>query len=141
MTEQNERKVILSIETAAQGGSLSILANGKEIDGWCGTLEISKAEDVLEQIAKLLRENNILKSQIKLIVISKDAGSSTGQKIGLALAKGLTKSIKCDLVEISVMEALLFEIKENAEGTFVTAAANGKNYICWQVFDKKKRLF
>jgi len=137
MIETNKREVILSIETAVQGGSLSIIANGYEIDGWRGVLEISKAEDFLEQIGNLLRVNNIDVSQIKLIVISQVMGNSTGQKIGVALAKGLRKSLKCGLAEISVMEALLLEINEDSHGQFMTAAASGKNYICWQLFDKK----
>lgn len=134
MTEPNEREVILSIETAVEGGSLSVLRNEIEIDGWSGTLEISKAEDVLEQTAKLLSENNIERNQIKLISVSKDVGSLTGRKIGLALAKGLTKSLKCGLVEISLLEALLLEVKENFEGACVTAAASGRNNIWWQIF-------
>ena len=140
MTESNQREVILSIETAVEGGSLSILADETEIDGWSGTQEISKAEDVLEQIAKLLRENNVNRNQIKLISVSKDVGSLTGQKIGLALAKGLTKSLKCGLVEISVLEALLLEIKENFEGECITAVASGRNNIWWQIFTMENEI-
>lgn len=137
MIEPNKKEIILSIETAVQGGSLAILANGNEVDGWRGTLEISKAEDFLEQIANLLRVNNVAVSQIKMIVISKGAGISTGQKIGIALAKGLRKSLKCDLTEISITEALLLEIKGNSQGQFLTAAVSGKNHICWELFEKK----
>jgi tRNA A37 threonylcarbamoyladenosine modification protein TsaB len=141
MIELTKREVILSIETAVQGGSLSILENGGEIEGWRGTLEISKAEDVLEEIARLLRENDIARNQIKLIVISKDVGSLTGQKIGSALAKGLRKSLGCELIEISVMESLLLQVRENSKDEFVTAVANGKNYIYWQVFKKQNNSF
>ena len=141
MIKLTERQVILSIESAVQGGSLSILANGSEIESWSGTLNISKAEDILQQIDRLLRENRIDKNQIKLIVTSKDVGSSTGQKIGSALAKGLCKSLKCVSVEISVMEALLREVKECPDGKFVTAVANGRNYIWWQVFVKQNCCF
>ncbi len=141
MTELIKGEVILSIETAVEGGSLSIWANRSEIDGWSGTSEISKAEDVLERIAKLLRVNSIDRNQIKLIGVSKDVGSLTGRKIGLALAKGLTKSLKCDLVEISVLEALLTEIKGNFEGECITAVTGGRDNIWWQIFDIRNDIF
>ncbi len=132
-----DKNIILSIETTVGGGSLSILKNQIEIDGWIGNREISKAEEVLEQILILLkRKNNISKDNIGKIVVSKSAGSLTGEKIGLALAKGLAKSLKCQLIEISVFESLLREqiLNVRAEGNYLTGIPLGKNQIQWQSF-------
>jgi len=130
----SDKKFILSIETAVEGGSLSILANQVEVDGWIGAQQISKAEDVLEQISTLLKDNKISKEQINLIAISKGAGSLTGEKIGLALAKGLSKSLKCRLVEVSVFESLLLELTNRSEGNYFTAIPLGKDKIQWQSY-------
>ncbi len=129
-----EGELILSIETAVEGGSLSILANQTEIDGWIGTQEISKAEDVLEQISNLLKKNNINKEQIKVISVSRGAGSLTGEKIGLAIARGLAKSFNCRLAEISVFESLLMELRAETRGIYLTAVPSSKNHVQWQIF-------
>jgi len=132
-----DKNLILSIETAVGGGSLSILKNQIEIGGWIGTQGISKAEEVLEQILILLKgKNNISKENIGLIVVSKSAGSLTGEKIGLALAKGLAKSLRCRLIEISVFESLLREQIFNLKpkGNYLTGIPFGKNRIQWQSF-------
>jgi len=129
-----ERELILSIETAVHGGSLSLLANQSEIGGWTGTFKISKAEDVLEQISNLLNGNNIEKTQIKIIGVSKGAGSLTGEKIGSALARGLAKSLNCRLFEVNVFESLLTETEYLSDGDYLTAVPSGRNQVQWQKF-------
>ncbi len=49
-------QILLSIETSVNGGSLAILSAEGSIAEWKGRQEISKAEDVLEQIASLFRD-------------------------------------------------------------------------------------
>jgi tRNA A37 threonylcarbamoyladenosine modification protein TsaB len=141
MKKLTGREAILSIETAAGGGSLSLLANSREIDGWSGTREISKAEDILEQISKLLSVNKIEKKNVKLICVSSGTGSSTGEKIGWAIGKGLAKAFGCRLVGVSILESLLLEIENQPDGEYMTALPCGKNFICRQKFIKKEENF
>lgn len=129
-----DREIILSIETAVHGGTLSLMANRIEIAGWEGALRISRAEDVLEQISNLLDENNIKKTQIKIICVSKGAGSLTGEKIGSALGRGLAKSLNCPLVEVDVFESLLNAAGNLPDGNYLTAVPSGKNQVQWQKF-------
>ncbi len=141
MERLTDSDVILSIETATCGGSLSILANSREIDGWGGTEEISKAEDILDQISKLLRKNDVEKKNIKLICVSSGAGSATGEKIGWAIAKGLARALKCRLLGVSILESMLIEIENEPDGEYVAALPVGKNYICRQRFVKREKSF
>lgn len=133
MDEAKKREVVLSMETAVNGGSLSLLENGVELDFWLGQSVVSKAEDVLEQIEILLDRNNIKKS-LMLITASSGPGSSTGIKIGLSLAKGLSKAIGCRFVQMSVLESFLLKANINLSGPIITAFPIGKNLICRQVF-------
>ncbi len=127
------RKLILSIETAVEGG-LSLLERRTEIDGWRGTRAISSAEDVLEQISKLLERNKVEREEIGTIVVSNGAGSSTGEKIGLAIAKGLAKSLLCRLIKVSVLESLLIEIGDQPESEWLSVIPAGKHRVQWQKF-------
>ncbi len=134
MSEEKNRHVILSIEAAIQGGSLSLFENDKEIDCWFGQADVSKAEDILEQIENLFKRNDLKKNSLKLITASAGAGSSTGLKIGVSLAKGLSKSLGCRFFHTPILEALLLKSDNNIYGPVVTAVPIGKDLICRQVF-------
>ncbi len=141
MKQLTNREAILSIETAIGSGSLSLLANSREVDGWSGMSEISKAENILEQISKLLRVNKIEKKNVRLICVSSGTGSSTGEKIGWAIGKGLAKAFGCPLLGISILESLLLEIENESDGEYITALHCGRNFICWQKFIKREVNF
>ena len=136
MKNLKEREVILSIETTTGGGSLSILADSLEIDGWTGHKGVSKADKILEQISNLLSLNKIEKKNVKLICVASGTGSSTGEKIGWAIGKGLAKAFRCRLQCISILESLLLEIENEPDGDYITAVPCGKNFICRQRFAK-----
>jgi tRNA A37 threonylcarbamoyladenosine modification protein TsaB len=95
----NTKKIVLAIETGFAGGSISLLRNNVEIDKWSGSRAISKSEDVLDEISILLKKNKIERFEISSILISKKVGSLTGLRIGLALARGLSKSLNCQYKE------------------------------------------
>lgn len=122
---------ILGIETAIQGGSLSLLKKGLEIDFWIGEKNISKAEDVLEQISKILKKNNLKK--VDLIAVSTGPGSTTGLRIGLATAYGLRKSWGCEIIGLPAFEAVLLNKKFTEE--LILAIPFGRSQVAWQVFE------
>lgn len=122
----------LAIETAIRGGSLSLMKDEQEVDFWVGDKNVSKAEDVLEQISNMLKNNEIKK--IDLIAVSVGQGSSTGIRIGLATALGLRKSYNCEIVEVLVFEGLTHNKIFN-EPTLL-AIPVGRRQIAWQVFEK-----
>jgi len=134
--EKNE-KIILSIETVVEGGSLSVFVNGKEVGDWCGQGEVSKAEEILEQLQKLFDKHKIEKEFLSLIAVSSGPGSSTGIKIGLSLAKGLAKSIGCPMIVVSALASLTSLVNVKIAGNILTAVPIGKNLISWQIFENK----
>ena len=126
------KNVVLAVETAFAGGSISLIVNDCEIDRWVGVKEISKSEDVLLGIAKLLKRNNFEQINIDAIVVAKEVGGSTGLRIGQALGRGLSKSLNCEYKEISVLESLL--IKRNKNGIIITAVMINKIEVFYEVF-------
>lgn len=129
-----KHRTILGIETAIQGGSLSLLKEDLEIDFWVGEKNISKAEDVLEQISKILKKNNLKK--VDLIAVSTGPGSATGLRIGLATAYGLRKSWDCGIIGIPAFEAVLLNKKFSE--ALILATPFGRSQIAWQVFENDK---
>jgi tRNA threonylcarbamoyl adenosine modification protein YeaZ len=115
-----ERKIILSIETAIEGGSISIIEGENEIDFWQSIKEGLKAEEFLGEISKVLDKNKIEKKYIKSIIVSNGPGSSTGIKIGLATARGLGTALSCKVIEVSLLETIL---------KFVNIGGNSKAFV------------
>jgi len=139
MNLESRREYTLSIETTVGGGSISIFKGASELADWRGTTEISKAEDILEQVSDMLRSRNISIGQIGTVVVSENSESSTGEKIGTAIGKGLSRSLVCPLVKVSVLESLLPEIEvcsipDGFYGEFLTAVPKGRTGISWQEF-------
>jgi tRNA threonylcarbamoyladenosine biosynthesis protein TsaB len=133
----SEKDFTLSIETAVQGGSVALLQGVTELDGWVRTQEVSKSEDILEEIKNILVRNRLQKKKIKRVVVSRGPGSYTGVRIGMALGIGLRKALDCELVGVSALEAMLLAVKREsveAEEEIVTAVPIGRNQICWQNF-------
>ncbi len=130
---QMNKKLILAIETAIGGGSISLLENETEIDFWIGKREVSKAEDVLEQIASLLGKHKPEKTRIDLIVFSSGPGSMTGARIGFATVLGLQKSWNCQWIGVNVLETL-FLLSDKPKRT-LTATPFGRKQIACQIFD------
>lgn len=127
--------ITLAFETAVGGGSISLLANDRVIDFWIGSRDISRAEDLLDQISNILDRNEIKK--IDLLGVSTGPGSATGIRIGLATAMGLRKAFGCRVIGIPVSEAVLFS-KVYEQPTFFAFPVS-RRQIAWQIFDKIDR--
>ncbi len=129
-----KNEIIISIESAIQGGSLSILIDGQEVDYWVGEKSVSKSEDLLDEISNLLKKNSIEKNNIKFIAVSDSVGSYTGIRIGLATALGLGKAFnESKVIRVSILFALAQTLTE--KGRVVAAVSNNNRDIFIQTFE------
>lgn len=128
------RSIILAIETAIDGGSISIQEKQTEIDFWIGRNSISKAEDILENIDLLLRANELNGENVEQIIVSGDVGSATGLKIGLATAKGLARSFPSRLIVASLIDSLVNLVSHCDAEKYIIALPVGRNSIFYKIF-------
>ena len=133
----NSGSVVLAIESAINGGSISLLQNGCEIANWIGSSNISKAEDLLVSIDELLTTANISRHDIDLIAVSAGPGSFTGIRIGLATALGLKAGLGIEMSSESAIKAMIYVLE--LDGEFVAAVPVGRNSVCVQPFTKSGR--
>lgn len=135
-------KLILGIEAAVNGGSISIFdhSSGNEIAHWIGKSKISKSEDLLEAFSVLLKNHQIEKNSFDLVVSAAGTGSLTGLKIGAATAKGLAKSFDCRFREDILWDVLAKVFAEEpAESKifYIPAGRAGILRRIWQSGDFK----
>lgn len=125
-------KNVLAIEAAVSGGSLSLLQDGKELANWIGNSDVSRAEDLLVNIDRLLKDTGLDKQNLDLIAVSAGPGSFTGIRIGIATALGLGTGLGRPVSSVSTMVAMAADapFSENC----VVAIPMGRNAICIQSF-------
>ena len=123
--------IILAIESAICGGSISLLADGVEMANWVGSSNVSKAEDLLFNIDAMLTSTNVSRHDIDLIAVSAGPGSFTGIRIGLATALGLTDGLGIKMSSGSALKAMVWR---RDDGHVTAALPVGRNSICLQSF-------
>lgn len=133
MREQSQR-IIIGIEAAVDGGSLSLFSDGEEVDNYVGEKDVARAEGLLPTLDRMLRQNDVSRDQIDKVVVSTGPGSFTGIKIGIASAMGLADGLGRPLVGMSALAALAFAVE--AEGELLTAVPVGRDLVCVQHFNR-----
>ena len=129
---KNLDQIILAIESAIGGGSISLLKNGREVANWIGTSNVSKAEDLLVNIDAILTSNTISRHEIDLIAVSAGPGSFTGIRIGLATALGLKAGLGIQMSSASALIAMVHETTIIQK--VIAAVPAGRNSVCLQNF-------
>jgi len=124
--------LLLSIETASDVCSV-VLSNDQELIGIRESeRKNSHAEVVTVFIDELFRENNLGKSQLDAVVVSKGPGSYTGLRIGVSTAKGLCYALNIPLIAINTLESMAAEI------LLKTPHKNLDNYLFCPMLDARR---
>src|SRR5688572_17905560 len=121
--------IILAVETAVGGGSISVLRSQGTVLGQLA--DVSRAEDLLTEIARLLADCKVSRNQIEMIAVSLGPGSFTGIRIGIATALGLTSSLGAKCVGVNALEAVSMSCP-NESATAVLPV--GRGYFAFQDF-------
>lgn len=127
--------IILSIETATTNCSVALSRNGETFalkedynNGY------SHAERLHVFIDQILSENNINKTDLNAIAVSKGPGSYTGLRIGVSAAKGLCYALQIPLISVSTLESLAHQVPKN-NGYIVSMLDARRMEVYSEIFD------
>lgn len=135
MVDTFAQRLILAVESAVAGGSLSLQDNGEEVDAIIGD-DVARADSLLPQIARFLSRNQVELSDLSLIAVSVGPGSYTGIKIGIATVIGLAASIKIPVNGVVCTEAM---IQTSTSSTpKIAALPIGRETVCIHEFDETR---
>lgn len=126
--------VILSIESAIEGGSVALLRDGTVQKKWNSPASLARSEEILLHISNLIREAGTDKADLTLISVSNGPGSYTGIRVGLATAMGLAYSLNIPCVGISALKAIALE---NGTERRLVVLPIGRDGCCWQLFESE----
>ena len=116
---------ILAIDTANEYLSLGIAASG-EIQHYQAKIGNRQAEELIPQIAELLKQSELNLAQINLIAYNQGPGSFTGLRIGLSVALGLAYSINCQLIPVPTFALYAADITKTHDNLLVILDARLK---------------
>jgi tRNA threonylcarbamoyladenosine biosynthesis protein TsaB len=132
--------IILSIETATTNCSVSLSKEGETfalIEDYNNNY--SHAERLHVFIEKILKDNNVYKSELSAIAVSKGPGSYTGLRIGVSAAKGLCFALDIPLISIPTLESLTHQV--STESGFIIPMLDARRMEVYSaVFDSKYNI-
>ena len=121
---------MLGLETGIGGGSLSVADGRRVIATVGGAGNVSRSEDLLSLLEKVLQKNALERSEIGQIVVSVEPGSLTGLRIGLATAKGMGAALSIPIMKLPVLRAMA----NGKSGRILSAISAKENLVYWQEF-------
>lgn len=102
----NDVGYTIAVESAVLGGSCCLAKGSQIIAELRGSGGVSRAEDLLLDIASLIRRSEILPADVSKIIVSAGPGSFTGIRIGIATALGFAAALDIVPQQISLFEAM-----------------------------------
>lgn len=102
----------LSIDTSGKNGSVALARGDAEHFELIATSPVEGgtfSAQLIPQIARLLSENNLKKSDIDAFAAATGPGSFTGLRIGLTAVKGLAEILHKPIAAVSVLEACVLK--------------------------------
>ena len=130
--------LILSLETATRGGSIALLRGEKILASLRLDEKSSQSVELLENIQTILRQSNVDLKEIKLLAASLGPGSFTGLRIGLAIAKGLSKALEIPAQGIPTLEAIVFGAGRKGINTIEFPAGRYETFV--QTFEMNDEI-
>ena len=102
----NTAPVILSLETATIGGSISVARGAEVLATREGDAKVSHSNSLLADINGCLQESRLKLADIELFACASGPGSFTGLRIGIATLKALTATLDRPCVGVPTLNAI-----------------------------------
>ena len=121
--------LILGLETATLGGSVSLLDGENLRATRLGDSATSHSNTLLSDIDGMLREANVSINDIALFAVAVGPGSFTGLRIGLATAKALAATLNKPCIGISTLHAVARAAGTSGGTVALLPAGRGELYV------------
>lgn len=134
--------VVLAIETSTQVSSVAVAREGRVLAELTMQARLTHSETLLVHIDAALRMAAVKKEELSAIVISLGPGSFTGLRIGLAAAKAMAYALNIELVGVSTLAALAYNLPAPASrlGVLIDAQKGNAYYqeFLWEAGELKE---
>ena len=134
-------KPILCIETGTNVCSVALASQGKLLS----LRESGQGRDHAKRLGvyvdEILKDNNIIPSQLSAVAVSKGPGSYTGLRIGVSLAKGLCYGLRIPLIGISSPESLARVARQDYDAGLIDIADIEQALLCPMIDARRMEVY
>jgi len=102
--------IVLGIESASETASCAILSEEKLLGEYSQNIGKTHSENLMALIDTLIIDTDTSLKDLSGIAITKGPGSYTGLRIGIAIAKSMSQSLKLPILSISTLESLAYNL-------------------------------
>ncbi|MDD2376374.1 MAG: tRNA (adenosine(37)-N6)-threonylcarbamoyltransferase complex dimerization subunit type 1 TsaB [Clostridia bacterium] len=138
---------ILGIDTTAKIASVAV-KNSDNIYLSSDINNITHSEKLLPLIHKALEKSNTKFEDINLLATTNGPGSFTGCRIGVSTIKALSHPKKIDILAVSSLELIAFEVYQNSNENnekYICPILDARNnriyYAVYKIYIKNKKLY
>ena len=121
--------MILSIDTATLGGSVSLTRNGTLLASRLGDPSVSHSNSLLKDINECLDQAGVSLSTVDLLAAASGPGSFTGLRIGLATVKALAATLRISCVGIPTLYAVAHAAGQSTATVALLPAGRGEMFV------------
>lgn len=122
----NNAPVILSLETAAIGGSICVARGADALATREGDSKVSHSNSLLSDINECLQEAGLCLADIDLFACASGPGSFTGLRIGIATLKALAATLDRPCVGVPTLNAVAQSAGESQATVALLPAGRGE---------------
>ncbi|WP_163538258.1 tRNA (adenosine(37)-N6)-threonylcarbamoyltransferase complex dimerization subunit type 1 TsaB [Gracilibacillus sp. YIM 98692] len=101
---------ILAIDTSNQVMGVAVWKDGELKAEYTANMKRNHSVGLMPSIDHIMRETNIMPSELDRIAVAKGPGSYTGVRIGLATAKTMAWTLQIPIVSVSSLELLAHNV-------------------------------
>jgi len=109
----------LGIDTTTKNGGVILGSEGVKLGVRVLDNPREYSDQIIPAIENLLTQNKLRLQEIELIAVANGPGAFTGVRVGLAVAKAITQSLKIPSVGISTLEALAYRSRLSASASLI----------------------
>lgn len=121
--------IVLSVDTATLGGSVSIVRNDVLLAQALGSPEVSHSNSLLNDINGCLNHAGLSLTEIDLFAASAGPGSFTGLRIGLATVKALAATLGRPCIGIPTLKAVARAAGQSDATVALLPAGRGEVFV------------
>ncbi|MBO9658277.1 MAG: tRNA (adenosine(37)-N6)-threonylcarbamoyltransferase complex dimerization subunit type 1 TsaB [Chitinophagaceae bacterium] len=100
--------IILHIDTAVEGASVCVAANGSLVASVLTTRQKDQSGWLHTSINDLMKTGDLRMNQLNAVAVTIGPGSYTGLRVGLSAAKGLCFALQIPLITINTLEVMAY---------------------------------
>lgn len=102
----------LALDTTTRAGSVAVLRGTTVLAAVEGDASRTHGERLPAELERALSDAGVARDAVELLVVGSGPGAFTGLRIGLAAVQGLAMVLRCPVVGVSALDALVLAARE-----------------------------